>query len=69
VLRVPSSAHVVCRGKDSGKGSGRSYDVKGAYLWFAIMHLPPLCISVEGVRASGSVVALVDVVLCAWKCV
>ncbi len=69
MLRVPSSAHAVCRGKDSGRGSGRSDDVKGAGLWYAIMHPPPMCISVEGMCASGSVASVVNVVLCAWKSV
>ncbi len=38
MLRVPCSAHAVCRGKDSGRRSGRSDDVKGANLWYAIIN-------------------------------
>ena len=69
MLRVPSSVHVVCWGKDSVRGSGRSDDVQGADLWYAIMHPPPLCVSVEGMQASGSVASVVDVVLRALRCV
>ena len=69
MLRVPSSAHAVCRGRSDGRGSGRSDDVKGADLWYAFMHPPPLCVTVEGMRASGTVASVVGLVLCAWKCV
>jgi hypothetical protein len=68
VSRVSSSAHAVCRGKDSGRGSGRSDDVKGVDLWHAIMH-PHRYVLVWGVRDSESVAFVVAVVLCEWKCV
>ena len=33
------------------------------------MYPPPLCANVAGMCASGSVASVIDVVLCAWKCV
>ena len=59
----------MCWLRNDRRGSGGSDDVKGVDLWYAIMHPPPLCVSEEGMRASGSVASVVGVVLCAWKCV
>ena len=61
-----------CAGKLSvegwWEGGGRNDDAKGADLLYDIMH-PPLCANVVGMRASGSMTYVVDVVLCAWMCV
>ncbi len=64
MLRVPSSAHAICRRKDDGRGIGRSKDVQGADLLYAIVYHPPLCVNVAGIRAFRSLASLVDVVLC-----
>jgi len=71
VSRMPSSAHIRFRGKEGGRWTGRSDDnAQGSDLLYAnIMHPFPLCANVAGMRASGNVASVVDVVLCALKCV
>ena len=66
---LPSSAHARYLGKDGGNWRDRSDDAQGSDLLYTIMHSPPLCANVAGIRASGSAASVVDVVLCAWKCV
>jgi len=66
MFSLPSSAHARYLGKSGGRWRGRSDDAQGINLLHAIMHPPPLCAIVAGMRASGSAASVVDVMLRAW---